>query len=73
MDIANEDHSVSLPLRLGRPEAGESSGPQIYPIATTHFGELHVTRHVGYTKGKGNGPTEGRYESIVRKHNGPLS
>jgi len=73
MDIANEDHSVSLPLWLGRPEAGESGGPQIYTIATTHLGKLHVTGHLGYTKGERNGPTESRYESTVREHNGPFS
>lgn len=73
MDIANEDNFIPLSLRLGQFETGESIGPQIYTASTAYFGEFHIARNVGYTEGEGHGPVEDRYESAMRKHNGPPS
>lgn len=73
MDITDEGNSLSLPLQLGLLKAGESVGSQVHTAATAHIGEFHIAGNVGHTEGEGHGPTEGRHESAVREHHGPLS
>lgn len=73
MDIANEDDSVPLPLRFGRPETRESVRPQVHTVAIAHSSEFYVARHMGHTEGERHGQAEDWYEPTVRKHHGSFS
>lgn len=73
MDIANENSSVSLPLRLGQLEARKIVRSQVHIAAVTHSSELYIARNVGHTEGEGHGQAEGWHESTVRKHYGSFS